>query len=46
MHQMVRDHEDALKLPQNAAKNAKDADLTAAAEKAVPRARELLPGAA
>lgn len=34
MQQMVRDHEDALKLAQNAAKNAKDAD------------RKLLPGAA
>lgn len=41
---MVRDHEDALKLAQNAAKSAKDAHLKAAAEK--PRARTLLPGAA
>jgi len=36
MQQMVKDHEDALKLAQNAAKNAKDKDLKAAAEKAVP----------
>ncbi|HEX6414729.1 MAG TPA: DUF4142 domain-containing protein [Burkholderiales bacterium] len=46
MQRMVRDHEGALKLAQNAAKNAKDADLKAAAEKAVPRARKLRPGAA
>ena len=36
MQQMVKDHEDALKLAQDAAKNAKDKDLKAAAEKAVP----------
>ena len=36
MQQMVKDHEDALKLAQNAAKNAKDKDFKAAAEKAVP----------
>ncbi len=46
MQQMVRDHEDALKLAQNAAKNAKDADLKAAAEKAVPRRASCCPGAA
>ena len=36
MQQMVKDHEESLKLAQNAAKNAKDKDLKAAAEKAVP----------
>jgi len=36
MQQMVKDHEDALKLAQDAAKNAKDPELKAAAEKAVP----------
>jgi len=36
MQQMVKDHEAALKLHQDAAKNAKDKDLKAAAEKAVP----------
>ena len=36
MQQMVKDHEDALKLHQEAAKTAKDKELKAAAEKAVP----------
>jgi putative membrane protein len=36
MQQMVKDHEDALKLHQDAAKSAKDPQLKAAAEKAVP----------
>jgi|SRR5687767_1897352 len=36
MQQMVKDHQDALKLAQSAAKKAKDKDLKAAAEKAVP----------
>jgi putative membrane protein len=36
MQQMVKDHQEALKLAQNAAKKAKDEDLKAAAEKAVP----------
>jgi putative membrane protein len=36
MRQMVKDHEEALKLAQQAAKSAKDKDLKAAAEKSVP----------
>jgi putative membrane protein len=36
MTQMVKDHEDALKLVQDAAKNAKDAELKADAEKTAP----------
>ena len=36
MTQMVKDHEDALKLVQDAAKNAKDAALKADAEKTAP----------
>ena len=36
MQQMVKDHEDALKLVQNTAKNAKDAELKADAEKTAP----------
>jgi len=36
MQQMVKDHEEALKLHQSAAKSAKDKELKAAAEKAVP----------
>jgi putative membrane protein len=36
MQQMVRDHEDTLKLVQKAAKEAKDKDLKAAAEKSIP----------
>jgi putative membrane protein len=36
MQQMVKDHEDALKLHQDAAKSAKDPQLKAAAEKSVP----------
>jgi putative membrane protein len=36
MRQMVKDHEDALKLVQDAAKNAKDAELKADAEKTAP----------
>jgi putative membrane protein len=36
MQQMVKDHEEALKLHQDAAKNAKDPQLKAAAEKSVP----------
>ncbi len=36
MTQMVKDHEDALKLVQDTAKNAKDAALKADAEKTAP----------
>jgi putative membrane protein len=36
MTQMVKDHEDALKLVQDTAKNAKDAGLKADAEKTAP----------
>jgi putative membrane protein len=36
MQQMVKDHEDALKLVQNTAKNAKDPQLKADAEKTAP----------
>jgi putative membrane protein len=36
MQQMVKDHEEALKLHEDAAKNAKDPQLKAAAEKSVP----------
>ena len=36
MTQMVKDHEDALKLVQDTAKNAKDAELKADAEKTAP----------
>jgi len=36
MQQMVKDHEDALKLVQDTAKNAKDAQLKADAEKTAP----------
>ena len=36
MKQMVEDHQDALKLHREAAKNAKDKDLKAAAQKSVP----------
>jgi putative membrane protein len=36
MQQMVKDHEDALKLVQETAKNAKDAELKADAEKTAP----------
>ena len=36
MRQMVKDHEDALKLVQDTAKNAKDAELKADAEKTAP----------
>ena len=36
MQQMVKDHQDALKLHQDAARNAKDKELKAAAEKGVP----------
>ncbi|MNC86347.1 hypothetical protein D3C83_20000 [compost metagenome] len=36
MQQMVKDHQEALKLHQDAAKSAKDPQLKAAAEKSVP----------
>ena len=36
MQQMVKDHEEALKLAKTAAKDAKDKDLKAAAEKSLP----------
>lgn len=42
MDQMVKDHKKALKLAQNAAKNAKDAELKAAAQKAVPEMQKHL----
>ena len=42
MEQMVKDHEKALKLAQDAAKNAKDAQLKQAAGKAVPEVRKHL----
>jgi putative membrane protein len=42
MAQMVKDHEEALKLHQDAAKNAEDKDVRAAAEKAIPDVRQHL----
>jgi putative membrane protein len=42
MEQMVKDHEKALKLAQDAAKNAKDRELKQAAEKAVPEIQKHL----
>ena len=42
MAQMVKDHQAALRLAQDTAKNAKDAQLRAAAEKAVPAIRKHL----
>lgn len=42
MDQMVKDHKKALKLVQDTAKNAKDAELKAAAQKAVPEIQEHL----
>jgi putative membrane protein len=42
MSQMVKDHRDALKLAQRTAKNAKDSELKAAAEKAAPDIKEHL----
>jgi uncharacterized protein (DUF305 family) len=40
MQQMVEDHEKALKLVQDTAKNAKDAELKQAAEKAAPEVQK------
>lgn len=42
MAHMVKAHEEALKLHQNAAKNAEDKDVRAAAEKAIPDIRQHL----
>jgi putative membrane protein len=42
MSQMVKDHRDALKLAQRTARNAKDSELKAAAEKATPDIKEHL----
>ena len=42
MEQMVKDHEKALKLAQDAAGNAKDAELKQAAEKAAPEVQKHL----
>jgi putative membrane protein len=42
MQQMVKDHEDALKLVQDTAKNAKDPELKADAEKTAPKIQEHL----
>jgi putative membrane protein len=42
MQQMVKDHEDALKLVQATSKNAKDKELKAAARKATPAIQEHL----
>ena len=42
MARMVKDHEEALKLHENAAKNAEDKDVRAAAEKAIPDVRQHL----
>lgn len=42
MTQMVKDHEQALKLVQNTAKNAKDPELKADAEKTAPKIQEHL----
>jgi putative membrane protein len=42
MTQMVKDHEDALKLVQDASKSAKDPQLKAAAEKAAPEIQKHL----
>ena len=45
MRAMVKDHRDALKLAQRTAKDAKDADLKAAAQKAAPEIRDHLKSA-
>jgi putative membrane protein len=42
MEQMVKDHQAALKLARDTAKNARDPQLRAAAEKAVPEIRKHL----
>jgi putative membrane protein len=42
MQQMVKDHQDALKLVQDTAKNAKDPELKADAEKTAPKIQEHL----
>ena len=42
MEQMVKDHEKALKLAQDASRNAKDTDLKQAAEKATPEVQKHL----
>jgi putative membrane protein len=42
MAQMVKDHEETLKLHQNAAKNATDKDVRDAAQKAIPDVRQHL----
>jgi putative membrane protein len=42
MAQMVKDHEEALKLHENAAKNAEDRDVRDAAQKAIPDVRQHL----
>jgi len=42
MEQMVQDHEGALKLVQNVAKDAKDADIKALAQKAEPHVKQHL----
>jgi putative membrane protein len=42
MNQMVRDHQDTLKLLQDAAKNAQDPQIKAAAQKKVPTVQEHL----
>ncbi|HYG54796.1 MAG TPA: DUF4142 domain-containing protein [Burkholderiales bacterium] len=42
MQQMVRDHEEAMKLGERVAKNAKDSELKAHAEKAAPHIKEHL----
>jgi predicted outer membrane protein len=42
MQQMVRDHQNALKIAEKAAKDAKDAQLKAHAEKGAPHIKEHL----